>query len=69
MSNTKRSVHLSTKMTSAPILAHFDPDAQTTVTTDGCGTGLGAVLSQVSGGKERPVAYASKMLSATERKY
>ena len=57
------------KITSASILAHFDPDAQTIVTTDASGTGLGAVLSQLSGGKERPVAYASKTLSATERKY
>ena len=57
------------KITSAPILAHFDLDAQTIVTTDASGTGHGAVLSQVSGGKERPVAYASKTLSATERKY
>ena len=60
---------LKRKLTSTPILAHFDPDAQTIVTTDESGTGLGAVLSQVSGGKERPVAYASKTLSANERKY
>ena len=65
MSKTKRSVHI----TSAPILAHFDPDAQTIVTTDESGTRIGAVLSQVSGGKERPVAYASKKLPASERKY
>ena len=57
------------KITSAPILAHFDPDVQTIVMTDASGTGLGAVLWQVSGGKERPVAYASESLSATERKY
>ena len=57
------------KITSAPIHAHFDPDAQTIVTTDVSGTGLGAVLSQVSGDKEHPIAYASKSLSATERKY
>ena len=57
------------KITSAPILAHFDPDAQTIVTTDASGTDLGPVLSQVSGGKERPVSCASKTLSATERKY
>ena len=30
---------------------------------------LEVVLSQVSGGKERSVTYASKTLSATERKY
>ena len=54
-------------ITSATIFAHFDPDAQMIMTTDAFGTGLGAVLLQVSGGKERPSAYASKTLSVTER--
>ena len=57
------------KITSAPLFAHFDTDAQTILTTDASGNGLGAVLSRVFGRKERPVAYAPKMLSATERKY
>ena len=57
------------KITSALMFAHFDPGAQTILTTDASGNGFRAVLSLMSGGKERPVAYALKMLSATEWKY
>ena len=46
------------KITSAPIFAHFDPGAQTILTTYALGNGFRAVLSLISGGKERPVAYA-----------
>ena len=60
---------LKQKITSAPVLSHFDPEAPTIVTTDASGIALGAVLSQMSNGIEKPVAYASKTLSMTERKY
>ena len=60
---------LKDKIASPPVLAHFDPDAATSVTTDASGTAVGAVLSQIVAGLERPVAYASRTLSETERKY
>ena len=56
-------------ITSPPVLAHFDPNADTYVTTDASGVALGAQLSQVIDGVEPPVAFASKTLSETERKY
>ena len=39
------------------------------VDTDASGEGLGAVLSQVVGGCEHILAYASRVLSNNERKY
>ena len=37
--------------------------------TDASGDGLGVVLSQVSNGEEKALAYTSRALSRTERKY
>ncbi len=54
---------------SPPILSHFDPDAETFVSSDASGIALGAVLSQVTKGVERPVAFCSRTLTETERKY
>ena len=58
------------RIASPPILAHFDVSADTFVTADASGHAVGACLSQKSrDGKERPVAFASRTLSAAERKY
>ena len=37
--------HVEEKVTSPPVLAHFDPNAKTTVTTDASGMAVGAVFT------------------------
>jgi transposase InsO family protein len=56
-------------MTRAPILAYPDPDQDFILDTDASGFGIGAVLSQIQGGKERVIAYGSRTLSKEERRY
>ncbi|KAJ8373726.1 hypothetical protein SKAU_G00043060 [Synaphobranchus kaupii] len=51
-------------------LALFDPSRHTIISTDASDYGLGAVMSQVGPDNvERTVAFASRTLSAAERKY
>ena len=61
------------QLTSAPTLAYpnFGKDASAFILdVDASGTGLGAVLSQADdNGIERPIAYASRLKSSTERRY
>ena len=57
-------------LSSAPILAHYDPSLPLRLAGDVSQYGVGAVTSQVSlNGDERPVAYASRTLSASEQNY
>lgn len=60
---------LKVALTKVPILAYPVPDAVFLLDTDASGTGIGAVLSQVSStdGHERVIAYFSRTL--TERCY
>ncbi|KAJ8368319.1 hypothetical protein SKAU_G00083470 [Synaphobranchus kaupii] len=60
---------LKTQLTTPPILAHFDPSSPTLVTCDASAGAVGAVLSQVQDGVERPVAFASRALNPTEQRY
>ncbi|PAA56643.1 hypothetical protein BOX15_Mlig004385g26 [Macrostomum lignano] len=60
---------LKSAVTSSPVLAHFDCQAETYVTCDASLDGLGAVLSQVQNGKEVPIAFASRALSPAEKRY
>ena len=54
----------------SPALAMFDPALPTLVSTDASDYGLGAVLAQIHPDQtERTVAFASRSLTATERKY
>ena len=53
----------------APVLAYPQSKTEFILDTDASGDGLGAVLSQVQDGEERPVAYWSKTLSPAERNY
>lgn len=58
-------------LSSAVVLAHYDPKKPLIVTCDASARGVGAVLSQLSadGGGERPVAYASRTLNDAEKNY
>ena len=57
-------------LTTAPVLAHYDPNAPAVLTVDASSMGLGCVLSIIDNeGVERPVSYSSRTLNAAERNY
>ena len=60
---------LKLQLTSPPVLAHFDQASPTLLTCDASNTAVGAVLSQLHCGVERPVAFASRSLTTAEQKY
>ena len=56
-------------ITSEQVLTHFTPDIPLTLACDASPYGLGAVLSHtILKGVERPIACASRTLTATEQK-
>ena len=56
-------------LASAPILSFPDFSKPFLLDTDANQEGIGAVLSQISDGEERVIAYASRTLSKGEQKY
>lgn len=56
-------------LVSAPVLSCPDYDKSFEVHTDASNYGVGAMLTQTIAGKEHPIAYMSKSLSAAERNY
>ena len=57
-------------LSSAPVLAYADYKKPFTLNTDASGHGLGAALYQKDeNGHERPIAYASRSLAKSEKKY
>jgi len=60
---------LKEKLITAPVLIYPDFNRKFVVTTDASGYAIGAVLSQGDAGKEKPVAYASRVLNKAERNY
>ncbi|KZR96271.1 Uncharacterized protein APZ42_009485, partial [Daphnia magna] len=60
---------LKAALTSAPVLAHPNYDLPMEILPDTCGFGIGVVLAQRIDGVERPVAYASRLLSRSETNY
>ena len=51
------------------VLVHFDPKLPISVVADSSSYGIGAVLSHIIDGQERPVCFASKTLLPAERNY
>ncbi|QQP56676.1 Uncharacterized protein FKW44_001419, partial [Caligus rogercresseyi] len=56
-------------LSKAPVLAHYDPALPLYLTTDASPIGLGAILSNVVDGIDRPIAFASRKLTPAERNY
>ena len=57
-------------MASKPVLAYFDPEKSTKISTDASKDGLGAVLLQKQqSGNWLPVAYAARSMSSAEKHY
>ena len=55
-------------LTTTTVLAHFDPDIPIGLACDASAVGIGAVIyHKYSDGTERPIAYASKTFSNSER--
>ena len=58
------------RLTEAPVLAHYDPTLPLRLAGDASSYGLGAVISHTyPDGTERPVAFASRTLTSSERNY
>ena len=57
------------ELSNAPTLTLYDQEAETKISADASSYGLGAVLLQKSTSEWRPVAFASRSMSETERRY
>ncbi|XP_061721086.1 uncharacterized protein K02A2.6-like [Cydia pomonella] len=56
------------EMASGRVLTHFDPEARLVLSVDAGPAGLGAVISLGPEGHERPLAFASRALTPSEKK-
>ena len=52
-----------------PLLAFFDPVRETIVSADASSFGLGAVLQKQLKGELHPIAYVSRAMTPTEKRY
>ncbi|KZS03788.1 Uncharacterized protein APZ42_033399 [Daphnia magna] len=57
------------KQASVPVLAHPNYDLPKEIFPDACAYGIGGVLAQHIEGAERPIAYASRLLTKSEVNY
>ena len=61
---------IKTTLTSAEVLACYDPSRPTIIAADASLNGIGAVLLQVQDdGNRRPISYASRSLGDVEKRY
>lgn len=60
---------LKNEVISATNLAHYDESKTLVLATDASSYGIGAVLSQLEGTDETPIAYGSKTLTETQKNY
>ena len=60
---------LKQKLISAPVLSYPSENGQFILDSDASGHAIGAVLSQIQNGEEKVIAFASKMLSESQKKY
>ena len=60
---------IKSELASPPVLAWYDPAANTKISADASAYGLGAVLLQQQNGEWKPVAYDSRSLTETETRY
>ena len=57
-------------LTSAEVLCHYNPRLPLSLACDASSVGIGAVIFHTFGnGAEKPIAYASRTLTSTEKKY
>lgn len=61
--------HLRDALISEPVLQYPDLTKPFVVTTDASDYAVGGILSQGTIGKDRPIAYTSRLLNAAERNY
>jgi len=60
---------LKKKLITAPVLKYPDFNSEFILTTDASDFAIGAILSQGIVGQDRPIAYASRILSKAEQNY
>ena len=67
--HTKQFADLQFLVTNSPVLKYFDPNLPVKLSVDASKSGLGSVLLQLHKDDWHPVAFASRALSKTERRY
>ena len=60
---------LKEELLKSPVLGYPSPSSENILDTDASGVGIGAVLSQIHGGVEMVVAFASRKLNKAEKNY